>query len=220
MAIGYVQGQLFQNGAATTTVPVTISVVGSGNMLIVSLGVSTLLSTDTVTFTDDKGNTYTNAFAAPIIDNVIGYGLMVGYCLNITNGPTVITGTVNNARTNFTIFVDEWSGIVALDVAATGQAQDSPTTGVDVVTSGSMTTVTNGDLIYGVCIDLQGAGVTQGSGFTTLQNTGTFNTHNLIQNTAGPIASTYTALATANNFISAGLAFKAAVTNLMAQIWI
>ena len=206
-----VQSKTTQNGSGSTTTmnlgltnPVT-----SGDMLVVTVGCAGATAGDTATFTDDKGNTYTSALAFVINSSTV-YGIATGYKSNITNSPQTITVTLNNARTFLTMIADEWAHAGALDVAGVGNAQNSPPTTTDAVTSTAITTVTNGDLIYGIGVSTDSLGLIPGTGFTGIQSVvGTFYTEYLIQGTAGSIPATFTAAATGSHTITSVLSFLA-----------
>lgn len=210
----YVQGNTNLNGSAlTASASVTLTnPVGAGNMVVISLGAVGLLSTDTVTFTDNLSNTYTVTFATPIVNTTAGYGVAAAYLSNIPSGPITFTATISNARTFLSVVADEWSGITPtspLDVAGAGQAQNAAGTGTDAITSGSITTVTNGDLIYGFSVSINSFGLFVGTGFTLHQNVAsTFYTEGLLQTTAGLVAATFTSGNATDNNITYVLAFK------------
>lgn len=192
----YVQGRTLQNGATSTN---TMSMaltnpVGSGNLIVVTLGFAAA-GGETVTFTDNLSNTYTTAITL-IFNAVAGYAVASAYLPNITNGPQTLIATISGAKTFLTMVADEWSGLAptsVLDVAATGQAQSSVPGTTDAITSGTITTVTNGDLIYGFGVSINSVGFAYGTGFTGEQGVGnTFFTEFLLQSAAGLTAATFT----------------------------
>lgn len=212
MAWAYVQGGIHQNGSTNTaTTAVTLgAAVGSGNLVCVTIGYAGT-SSDTLTVADNKGNTYT---AADKLTNTSGYAWFTFYCAGITNGPTTITATDQAGAVSFsTIIVDEFSGggsgaILDGHAIASYDASSTPT---DAVSSGSFTTTTNGDLIYGTVVNINSTGApTAGTGFNIAQSdVATFSTDYKTQATAGSTAATFT-LATSTRILVAGMAFKAA----------
>lgn len=193
------QASIHQNGAtSSTTVAVTLpSTVGSGHALFVSVG--TASATDTiVSITDDKGNTYT---VADQTHNTIGaYTWVTAYIINVANAPQTITATWGSSNPFSAIMVDEASGIAtssAID-GHSSQKFGDPTpvgTGANAVTSGSITTTVNGDIIYSSTVDCTSLGLVNGTGFTAIQSVAsTFYSQSLIQSSAGSIAGTLTAV--------------------------
>lgn len=162
-----------QTGTAATTSakPATVTLgaaVGNGNCLIV-----TVIGGTSVTVTDNKSNTYT--LAQSTNNSSLGVSCNTYICSNITNGPTTIT--VNESASNsMTVIVDEIhnsAGAISsspLDVAG-GAAQSNINSGSNVISSGSITTTANGDLIYGVTMSYETVtqvAPTAGTGFTQI----------------------------------------------------
>lgn len=209
MSISRVQGTLGQTfGSGTTTSVALVSPVAAGDMLIVTVGAFGLVNTDTITISDDKSNGYSNVFSPVVtVNNNAGYGIATYYILNVANSPQNITVTVNNPRTNLSIFVDEWRGISAFGSGSIS-AQNTIGTGTNAVTSNLVTPITGGNLIYGFSISTSGSGLNAGSGFAVSQFVApSFYSESLIQVNAAPISATYTANAT-DNTITYALAFK------------
>lgn len=154
MAWTRVQGNLStQDSTPATTKSVTLAgAVGSGNAVC---GLVTWDGTGAVALnsvTDDKGNTYNleTVVTDPAPGRVCAFSRT-----NITNVPTVITANFASSIGYLSILADEFSGASTASTderdgaAHTGQYQGAPGTGTDAVTSGPVTTTTNGDLIYG-----------------------------------------------------------------------
>jgi hypothetical protein len=170
--------------------------------------------------TDDKGNTY-NVGSQPA-----GGGGQLFWLGNITNAPTTITVTVGTTDIFRSMVIQEWSGVFAAsdpsDAATAQQHQAAPGTGTDAVTSGSITTVTNGDLILGtyqsdggLACDIFG-GTNFTKTFDNLSNGNTdFAVEARVQATAGAIAATFTQGGTpsANGTEAFVLAVKPAATS-------
>lgn len=193
-----------QNGATSTnTVAVTLpATVQSGAACVVT--VSYVGGIGGMSATDDKGNTYVEINGA--IFNATGGFTANNFLLtNITNGPQTITVTYST-NPFAAIQVDCFSGITTAAPASAfdGEVmvvQNTPANTANAVTSGPITTTINGDLIYGVALDLTGNGSSVGSGFTQLQGVaGAYYSESLIQTTAGPISATFTATVNASSF--------------------
>jgi hypothetical protein len=212
--VARVQGKSHQNGgSSSTTVAVTLDqAVGSGNMLCVSIG--TALGTLTsFSVTDDKGNTYTSV---DVTDITGPYTWGSAYILNVTNGPTTVTATVDVSGTPTSaafssIVVEEFSGVAGpLDVHAIHTQAFPPGTGTDAVTSGSVTTNHGGELVYGATVNVSSAGTIEaGTGFSAGYSVpDAFQTEYQTQVSAGPVAATFTAGNGGDSFISYVMCFE------------
>ena len=218
-APAYVQGGIGNDTSGNTghtTIAVTLgSAVSSGDTVCGAVTFYYSSSGSLTSVTDDKSNTYA------IIDTQPGNNSTTSFCAyNITNAPTTITATyVSDDAGYATIIADEYSGVAAspLDVHATN-TQSSPSTSTNAVTSTNATTSANGDLIYGVTMEAVVSNfVTAGTGFTQreLQNTGSGATYSassedLVQATAGSVASTYTISSSNGTWNTFVIALKAA----------
>ena len=194
-AKSFIQGNIHQNGSGTsTTCAVTLAAtVGSGNALCVSVSYTTAVI-DSISVTDDKGNSYTSVISA--LNSGSGYAMHLFVAVNLTNAPQTITATDNSGPRQFlTIMVDEFSGASSLDGSAC-QAQSQAGTGTDAITSGPYTTTHNGDIIWGAGISISGTNMSVGTGFTVagMNNVvSTFTTEWEIQSTASAsTAATFT----------------------------
>lgn len=138
-----------------TSVSVTVSAVGSGNAIcgIVSWDETPNVSLTSVT--DNQGNTYN------LESTITNANDAEKYCAfsrtNITGGPTVITANFSGSIDYRSILIDEFSGgsTASSDErdgsAHGGQYQSNPGTAANAITSGTFTTTTDGDLIWGGC---------------------------------------------------------------------
>jgi hypothetical protein len=131
-------------GISSSTRPVTVSAIGTGNFVfgIVTWGSAT--SGDLSSVTDNAGgspNTYTILMAVTDATNGQSIGLFYGY--NITGGPTVITANFGSSLTYTGISVEEFSGLGTSDpldgTNYQSQLQASPGTGTDGAQSGAST---------------------------------------------------------------------------------
>jgi hypothetical protein len=175
IVFGRVQGGVHNNGASSsTTCAVTVSAVGNGHTIcgLVSWD-NTTNPGATVSVSDDKGNTYN--VEAISTDTTNNQKTTAFSLTNITNAPTVFTATLSAANAFCSILVEEFSGVSSASsderdgAAHGGQFQNSPGTGTDGITSGTFTTNTNGDLLWGCCTDnvLSPALASNGTGFST-----------------------------------------------------
>ncbi len=213
MAFAVVQKVHVNNNAVGTSLAASGAVVGSGNAVVGSFSIDSSGGGDIVSVTDDKGNTYT------VVDNVNDATNVQRFCSfvlgNITNGPATIT--VGSTSKSFrTVTWEEISGVAALSDPRDGhggQLQTAPGTSSNGVTSGSVTTTVNGDLIWGAtCNSSDGTVPSVGSGFAA--GTGDSDgaiivTENRTQTTAGAVAATFTAASNVH-FITLVMALKAA----------
>ena len=183
--------------------------VGNNNCLIVAFG-SLLVSGDTVTITDDKGNLYTLVDTSPVNpDNMV---VRTAFLLHITNAPQIITVTyhiISGALNRYCVmFVDEFSPSFNDIDAHIINLQTNPAASPNTITSGNLFTTQNGDFIYGVTFEPEQTSTIQpGTGFTTLQYlTQVASNEYSNQSNAGVIAATFTPSALAK-WVSAALAF-------------
>ncbi len=155
-----------QHNAVGTSLAASGAVVGSGNTVIGSFSIDSSGGGDIVSVTDDKGNTYT------VVDNVNDAANVQRFCSfvlgNIANGPSTITAG-STSKSFRTVTWEEISGVAALSDPRDGhggQLQTAPGTSSNGVTSGSVTTTVNGDLIWGAtCNSSDGTVPSVGSGF-------------------------------------------------------
>ncbi|MGZ4849799.1 MAG: beta strand repeat-containing protein, partial [Candidatus Bathyarchaeia archaeon] len=205
------------NGAiSATTIAATGSVVGTGGCIAgaVSWGSNTIALSSVI---DDKGNSYT------ISDNFADAS--TSQCMatfvrgNITNGPSTLTATFGSSATFVQLSWNEYSGVVALTDPRdghTGQIQTSVTsTSADAITSGNITTTSNGDLIFAATMDDSGINPSAGTGFNlrVANNSGgnvSIALEDLIQVTAGTANGTFTQASQPNPWITAVMALKPA----------
>lgn len=219
MAAAYVQSKNARPAGAdsATTVAVTFDNPVATNGLVVGCVTNRLSDSATVSVSDDKSNTYTVGTAVSQNDMTV----TPFYLENIDNGPTVITVTFSTSTAFRSVIVHEASGVAtssALD-QATGQAQAAPGTGTDAVSSGSVTTTTNGQYIFGATAVTNSFPASQqftaGTGYTEREETTADSagvnmaSEDQIQTSAGSIAATFTQ-ASGNGTVTHILTFKAA----------
>jgi hypothetical protein len=206
----YVQGGNVVGANTGLSYSITLpNPVGNNNCLIVAFG-SLLVSGDTVTITDDKGNLYTTVDVSPVNpDNMV---VRTAFLLHITNAPQIITVTyhiISGASNRYCVmFVDEFSPSFNDIDAHIINLQTNPAASPNTITSGNLFTAQNGDFIYGVTFGPEQTSTIQpGTGFNTLQYlTQIASNEYLNQSNAGVIAATFTPSALAK-WVSAALAF-------------
>lgn len=188
-----VQSARLENGAtsSTTVVGTFGTAVTTGNCVLIAGG--TPGTSPTLTFIDNAvGNTYTNVNEL----DVSGFTLAQAIGSSIINGPTTITMVNPGSQAFMGIVIEEWSGLLSAPYdLSTMQTQATPGNTTDAISSGPITTTTNGELIWGVCVNTDTAtSPAVGTGFTqgTASVSGVYKTEHLIQTTAGSISATYT----------------------------
>jgi len=197
MPISHVQNANGGSSASVTSATATGSAIGSGNTVCGIVFWHNTAGTLT-SVTDNKGNTYT------IVDSIQETGgansfLASFYLVNVTGGPTALTANLGSATTGVQISWDEYSGVSTSAVldGHHGQAQASPGTGTDAISSGSFTTADNGDLIYCGSYSVSGTS-SAGTGFTLELNNSALNglvflsTEDEVQSSAGSVSGTFT----------------------------
>lgn len=210
-AAAFVQSLGVNGSGGSTTIALTITAVGSGNLVFGCVGQSAFALTSV---TDNQSNTYT------IVDNDTtddaSAPMASFYLNNITNAPTIITAHFDGNATYRAIHVIEASG---LDTTApldqhTIVFQTTPGTGANAVTTGAVATTADGEFVAS-CVrkgSTGGAGTyTVGTGYSNLYTTygggPWMASESLVQASAGSIAGTYTQ-STNNNDMSAIMTFK------------
>jgi len=206
-AFTHVQGAQTETAGTTSSLSAAFSsAVGSGSAVV---GVATWDSLGGVTLsavTDDKGNSYriVDTFN-DTTNNQAAASFVLG---NIANAPKTITAKFSVATQYVTIIVDEYSGIVAAADPRDGnavQSQTSVATTADAITSGSITTSKNGDLIWGAAVNISGSQApVAGAGFTQLESdavtsTAPTTTEQRSQTAAGAVAATFSAPSSATH---------------------
>jgi hypothetical protein len=210
----HVQGQSGYefSGTADATFSLTLpGTVTSGNMVACFVGFAGNPASSLASFTDDKSNAYNVVDAAfDVGDNRSWISL---YLTNITNTPQTLTANFSPSMPDPLMICDEYSGVAAVSPldGHTAQHQAAVGTGTDALTSGSITTTVNGDLIYAAELQDTGAGATvnAGTAYTLRQVPITgISSEDKTQATAGAVAGTFTTTASGNNFITGVMAFK------------
>lgn len=164
------------------------------------------------TVADSLGQSFSSA--VNVTDGAT-YSLATFYRENTAGGANTVTVTFLGAITYASLQCTERSGIAtsgSLDKFASN-SQTTPGTAANAITSGSVTTTTNGQTIVGWSTALTvGAGTTSaGTGFTPRTNVfGDTLIEDQIQTTAGAIAATFTTNSASSSFITLITTFKEA----------
>jgi fibronectin type 3 domain-containing protein len=155
-----------------------------------------------ITISDSAGNTFVPAFG-PVSDPAQDVTAYVWYVVNARGGPDTITLTPVGGPDAMEIHISEWTGIN--QVSPIDRVSSATGNGTQI-TSGTKTTTQNGELIFGYTFPNQNA--TAGAGFTGLSLINGDLDEYQIQNTAGPIAATWTQAA--DNWFGVMVTFRAA----------
>ncbi len=204
MAAAFVQSKSdSKSDAGATTEAVTITAVGSGN-LVCGMVYWLTATNDLTSVSDGHGNT------ATIVDtqlNIQGDGNSAAsfYFKNVISAATVITANFSSSPTKRGITVEEWSG---LDTVApldknVSNSQANPGTGTDAITSTAVVTTANGEVIFGASYEPANShtanAFSAGTNFLHLDQafvSGGIATalasESLVQTSAGSIAATFT----------------------------
>ena len=171
--------------------------VGNGHLVA---GVASYSNTCTLgTITDDSAVQATQVDTGT--DTTEGQKSTSFYFANVTDSLRTVTENVTGASCSSSVVIDEYSGVATVSpldgTAHAANFQNSPGTGANAITSGSVTTVTSGDLIYGANNIVGGlTGITAGTGYTLRQTqTGlqdNLSSEDKVQAVAGAVAATFT----------------------------
>lgn len=207
-APAHVQSPTPVTGSSGTTLAIAYgSNVTAGNLLVCHIYANHGISG----VADSRSQTFTSA--VNVTDGAT-YSLATFYYANTTGGADTVTVTFAGAITYASLQCSEYSGVATsspLDKFASN-SQTTPGTGANAVTSGSVTTTTDGQLIVGWSTALTvGAGTTSaGTGFTGRTNVfGDTLCEDQVQTSAGGIAATFTTTSATSNFITLITTYKA-----------
>ena len=163
----------------------------------------------TVACSDSQGNTYT--VATTQYDSVNNQSLAICYAMNVNGGTNTVTARFSNSPSYRRILVHEYQGVAtsnALDVSVKNIGNAN--TALNNVTTMAAATATDGELIFSAVMDDSGTNsIAAGAGF--LQRASVNNkdlaSEDQVQNSAGPIAATYTFTA-AHRYLAQMVVFK------------
>lgn len=187
----------------------------AGNLIVVAVTWDSATNS-TFSCSDSRGNTY----ASPIIQNDPGNNQAIGVCwaANIAAGANTVTATWPGNPSFRGMSISEYSGVSTTDAFDVSAKNDSTgNTAANNITSTSAITTVDGALIYGATMNTD-AGVntvTAGTGFTKRSSvgpitSGDMNTQDMVQTTAGSVASTMTYSANNQDYVAIMVAFKPA----------
>lgn len=197
MPAAYVQSDIGADnftGDAAMVVAFTNNVV-AGNLIVGAItwdGDFTLSGV-----TDSQGNTYT---LETTLDNSTTSHLAVFYAIAGSSAACTVTATLSGNADRKAMSIHEASGVTSTTPRGqyAAQVQSNPGTGVNAVTSGSVTTATDGEYIFSAFGDPgfstgKTAGTTEA--YTRRENDaviGILATEDVVQTSAGAIAGTWT----------------------------
>jgi hypothetical protein len=195
------------NAGTGTSQGVTLAgAVSVGNTIEMAVSYGTSLDNPTsASLTDSLGNVYTKKSGA--LDSTNFQACETHQCIVTVAGTPTITVKMNPTPgttrfDNCIVNADPFTGSdasSASDGTGAAQKQATPTTTTDLLTSGSFTTVTDGDLIYTATCDTATGGNpgSVGTGFTLAQSGGVgivnLKSAYKTQSVAGSVAGTWTA---------------------------
>lgn len=204
-------------GFGTTTVDVVFgSDVTSGSVIaFTSFWTSGTGTLDSVVKQSGTASVGSSSFADNPVRDGLGSSTGQGYLVVTGSGSLTLRATYS-VSVSAGILVHEISGcntVSPLDKSAMVLQNPSPGTGTDALTSGAVTTTSNGQYIFGSFFNtfLGAANWTAGTGFTDRETmTNRVFTESRIQTSAGAIAATATWDVAAGYSISSIMTFKAA----------
>lgn len=207
----HVQSNNGQAFSGTTVTAAFGSNVTAGNMIVVTIYSNKGLTS----ITDSLSHTYQTATV-----NTDGSTYVFGcyYVPNITGGANTVTATLTAAHTFALLTIQEYSGCATASPLdqATFAFQTTPGTGANAITTGNVTTTTNGQLLFGACGSTEAftATVSAGTSYTIRQNPlGDNPSEDRVQTSAGAVAATFTTTDTTASYHSLIATFKAAAAN-------
>jgi len=168
MAFAFVQASAdaVDSVGTATTVNMTVSATGAGNLVVAVIRMASTSNTCT-SVTDNVGNTY--ALVGPS-DNSTNIRLYLAYGVQTTGGATTITANFTGSSATKRCFAGEFSGGESTNAAvfdASATANGTSTTPAVA----SITTAASGELIIGAANTNGSPGWTAGSGFTQFGST-------------------------------------------------
>lgn len=199
--------------AATAFSGTTIALAYGSNVTAGSLLVCYIYANHGISgVADSRSQTFSSA--VNVTDGAT-YSLAIFYYANTTAGADTVTVTFAGAITYASLQCSEYSGVATsspLDQTASNNQTD-PGTATNAITSGNVTTTTDGQLIVGWTSALVvGVGtVSAGTGYTGRTNVFGDTLHeDQVQTSAGSIAATFTTNHATSDYITLIATFKAA----------
>lgn len=206
MAFSIAQTVGKNNGSSTSTPNVVVAAVTQGHLTEVFFSWYPAAGSEVTSITDDVGNTYT--LLDFVRESGTGVSMQSAYCFNAIGGATTITMNLTTARSPIEGMFTERIGAAGSSIDGhSAQAQATPGTGANAISSGNFTPATNNDLIVGYVGQDAGSGnISAGTNFTErLELSSNFpgiSVEDRVLATAATVASTFTqgtASATATN---------------------
>ena len=187
----HVQTNTKYTGASATTISQTFaSSSTTGNLIVVHLSFDG--NRHVKTLADSKGNSYQQINGPTNWSTNSRSELWYAYNITGGGGAITVTATLNNNSTSYLqIYISEFSGVSITDPLDQRSVLAGSTAAVN---SGSETTVTSNEIIYGVSIGASGL-LTKGAGFTALSTAN----QNVVEMKIGASTGSYSAA-----FTSAG----------------
>lgn len=200
--------------AATAFSGMTIALAYGSNVTAGSLLVCYIYASHGISsVADSRSQTFSSAIN---LTDGATYSRAIFYYANTTAGADTVTVTFAGSITYASLQCSEYSGVATsspLD-QTTSNSQTDPGTATDAITSGNVTTTTNGQLIVGwtSAIVVAVGTVSAGTNYTGRQNVfGDTLFEDRVQTTAGSIAATFTTNHATSDYITLISTFKEAV---------
>ncbi len=183
----------------------------AGNTIVVSYAWETDVP-GTPVCSDTRGNSYANA----VVNQAGGRGMGVCYASNIASGANTVTVDFGASFYYRRLAIHEYSGLATSSVVDVKAAESVNMDGqaTDEISSTPANPGYEGDLVFGTTFGESASPITMaaGTGYTgrvALSNDG-FLTEDLVQNTAAPIAATFTQTGTDQRQTTVMVAFRSA----------
>ena len=194
------------NQATGTSTQISLTITGiNTNDLIACFGNNLYTEVSAPTCTDSNSDTFTT------VDSLIqgGFGEATSAYAFSSGSGTVTVNLNYSTSSNLALFVEVLRGVslsTPIDGTSGGahaaNAQFHPSTGANVVTSGNITPLQNGDIVVSATWDSNASSTSfaAGTGYTSRQTSTVEGTlEDLTQGTAATLAGTFTA-STANSY--------------------
>lgn len=223
------QSASIANDASSTKILVTFpSTVASGSAIVGYVTWGTAVSTDFISVGDEKSGASSFTLVDRVADAPNNQCLGSFYKLNVTSAASSITASFDIGVTFRTLLVNEYINISTVTALDKNHMilKSAPGTGANAIATSTMTTGTNGELIYSGVIDTTTgslATVATGTGYTIVQTNSSATVHmkteGQTQGTAGGIAGTWTdgTHGGTDSYIVGMMAFKPSTVSATAQ---
>jgi len=215
-------GQASATAANGTSLATPAFNVGStdpvaGSTIAVAISWGEIPGTSLSSVTDNAGGNSYSVVSSTQVDNGGAATRIAIYAAHNINTTTAFVVTANFSASSNTPFIAA-AEAMGVDVSprdqSTGQSQSAPGEGTNAVTSGAVTTTTDGQFIFAATRS-QGSisTISPGTNFTGIASVGgQFRTEYRIQPSAGSQAGTFTSNNGASTWLTSVATFKAAAT--------